>query len=353
MNIRSGLLSLLVLGAPPAVRSQTPAVKRAAETITEADVRRRIFLIADDSMGGRDTPSPGLTRTAQYIAGEFRRFGLKPGGDSGTFLLRYPIAVRRVVAERSRLHFTQTSGDESVTTSLAQGAAYLFGATSADVKGDVTLLGGVVQSDSLKAADFKDRLVVYVPAAGGRTGRGAFRIFQRLGALGARGVVLVVDSDSLFAAYAAAQSRPRTTVGDGATGIPVVAIQESTVLAQTPGAADQFSQLRSAPGTLVIPLPDWTGELALRDTALSVTSAPDVVGILEVTDPVLKNEYVVYSAHMDHIGTAGQPGAQCRPVGTDGICNGADDDGSGPVGGVGLAEAFSRPGARSARGGKR
>jgi Zn-dependent M28 family amino/carboxypeptidase len=65
------------------------------------------------------------------------------------------------------------------------------------------------------------------------------------------------------------------------------------------------------------------------------------VGILEGSDPKLKQEYLIYSAHMDHIGiTPGQP---------DSINNGADDDGSGTVGVVELAEAFSRRPARPRR----
>ena len=73
----------------------------------------------------------------------------------------------------------------------------------------------------------------------------------------------------------------------------------------------------------------------------SRSRAPNTVGILEGSDPPLKNEYLVFSAHMDHIGiTPGQP---------DSINNGADDDGSGTAGVMELAEAFSRPGARPKR----
>src|SRR4029077_20057064 len=56
-----------------------------------ADYPQRIAVIADDSMRGRGTPSPELEKVAQYIAGEFQRFGLRPGGDNGTFIQRYPI----------------------------------------------------------------------------------------------------------------------------------------------------------------------------------------------------------------------------------------------------------------------
>jgi Zn-dependent M28 family amino/carboxypeptidase len=72
----------------------------------------------------------------------------------------------------------------------------------------------------------------------------------------------------------------------------------------------------------------------LKQTILLRATAPNTIGILEGTDPVLKNEYLVFSAHMDHVGvTSGRP---------DSINNGADDDASGTVGVVELAEAFSR-----------
>lgn len=123
---RSGLSVCLLVAAAPVVVAQAPAVKRAAATITEADIRRRIFIIADDSMGGRNTPSPGLTKTANYIADEFRRFGLKPGGDSGSFLLHYPIERRRVIADRSTLRIASTTGGASATISFQDGAALAF-----------------------------------------------------------------------------------------------------------------------------------------------------------------------------------------------------------------------------------
>jgi Peptidase family M28 len=74
---------------------------------------------------------------------------------------------------------------------------------------------------------------------------------------------------------------------------------------------------------------------------LSVTEAStqNVVAVLEGKDPVLKREYVALGAHYDHVGT-NNPG--CRPVGTDNICNGADDDGSGTTSLITMAEAFAK-----------
>src|SRR5438876_11345936 len=87
------------------------------------------------------------------------------------------------------------------------------------------------------------------------------------------------------------------------------------------------------------PLTDVRMQLAVHQQLLQRTSAPNVVGILEGGDAVLKKEYVLFTAHMDHIGTPGA-GEGCTARGADSICNGADDDGSGTVAVVGLAQAF-------------
>ena len=71
----------------------TRDVLGAAGSITPSDYLQKISVIAHDSMGGRDTPSPGLEMTAAWIAGEFERLGLTPGGDDGGFLQRYVLPV--------------------------------------------------------------------------------------------------------------------------------------------------------------------------------------------------------------------------------------------------------------------
>ncbi len=102
-----------------------------------------------------------------------------------------------------------------------------------------------------------------------------------------------------------------------------------------------FNQLDAASAMTALSMADWEATVMAADTVLGTASAPNVVGILEGTDPTLKQEYVVFSAHMDHIGiSAGRP---------DSINNGADDDGSGTVGILELAEAFTRKKAATKR----
>jgi Zn-dependent M28 family amino/carboxypeptidase len=91
--MRRRLLVAAFIGTAHPVLAQTTEslTKAAAETIIADDVARHIGAIADDSMMGRDTPSPEIEKTAQYVAEQFKKFGLKPGGDNGTWFQRYPL----------------------------------------------------------------------------------------------------------------------------------------------------------------------------------------------------------------------------------------------------------------------
>src|ERR1041385_5707802 len=105
MRYRLALL-LAVLPGTVAAQRQRPAAARGAASIVATDVQRRIGIIADDSMLGRATPSPQLDAVAAYVAGEFRRFGLKPGGDSGTYFQHYPLEVLRFDPDSATIRIT-------------------------------------------------------------------------------------------------------------------------------------------------------------------------------------------------------------------------------------------------------
>jgi Zn-dependent M28 family amino/carboxypeptidase len=102
-----------------------------------------------------------------------------------------------------------------------------------------------------------------------------------------------------------------------------------------------LAQVRRAAQPVSRDLPGVTASVELKETVTDSLDAPNTIGILDGTDPVLRNEYLVYSAHMDHVGIT--PGLR------DSINNGADDNASGTAGVIELAEAFSRPGARPKR----
>ena len=347
---RSSVAVLLALAAPLTAHAQAPALTRAAGSITEADVRRRISIISDDSMGGRNTPSPGLAKTARYIASEFKRLGLKPAGDEGGYLMRYPIQQRKLLLSSS---FVSLSGADGRAVKLMFGrdaAIASRGLPGGEGRGSLVLLGGAGRFDSLPKAELRDKFIVFTTDWSRVDASVRLRALARVAAdAGARGIIAVVNSDSAFASrYSAGSTQNWEVVGEPGSFYQV-AVRESAITAQAPEAAEQFALLRAAPRVVVQAAPNFEGIVSLRDTTVSEQFAPNVVGILEGSDPVLKNEYLVYSAHMDHLGTAGQPGSACRATGADSVCNGADDDASGTAGVLELAEAYTARGARPKR----
>jgi len=308
-------------------------------------VARRIAIIADDSMMGRDTPSPGLEMTAQYIASEFRRFGLRPGGDSGTWFQRFPLVMKRRLAEQSYVEFSQVEGQASVVLPYSTSVRHWAGELSGPASGEMLMLGGKVSATELPADSvIKGRMLVWV-ADTAMLDRLANSVVGKAMQAGAVGIVVITNRDTAAVAREAAAAANRvmvTRAGAGEGGIPlVVGVPEGAVIAQFPEAERIFAQYRAAPQTVVEVVPEWTATVVVKDTVLGVASSPNVVGIVEGTDPQLKHEYIVFSAHMDHIGvTPGQ---------ADSINNGADDDASGTIGIVELAEAFSRKGAAPKR----
>ncbi len=325
----------------------SPAFRAAAQTITQADVQRRINIIADDSMMGRDTPSPGLEKTAQYVADQFKQFGLTPAGEHGTYFQRYTIARRKVDVAGSHVGFMIKG--QHVHVELSRDARFAFGAVPAgELHAPAVLIGGSYGPEDAKRIDAKGKAVVVVmdyrkplPPA----------IQQTVGALlgqGAVGVVLLSNRDSAaFAQRVASQAQVRVGVDGTGADAPVVEVHQRALGDILTAAGLNLDEIRTAPGAVTRELPELMIGFGLRDTVLESATAPNTVGMLEGTDPALKKEFVIFSAHMDHVGTAG--GGQCQARGGDTICNGADDDGSGTVGIMELAEAFSQKGARPKR----
>jgi hypothetical protein len=343
-SVLLAVAGLFIVAAP--VTAQSKDAKRAASTITKADVARRVAVIADDSMMGRDTPSPGLEATARYIASEFQRFGLKPGGENGTWFQRMPLILKQRLTAQSYVEFSQVEGQGLIVLPYSTSVKHWAGEGSdSPIQAGMVLVGGVINLDELPADSvMKGRFVVWVAdTASAPKVAGGF--VTKATRAGARGMVIISNQDTaVIAREAAAPPRVRAARDGGPApwGSPlVVAVPEGAIVAQFPDATSTFAQFRSAPQTVSQVVPDWEVTVAVKDTVLGTASSPNVVGIVEGTDPVLRNEYIVFSAHMDHIGiTPGRP---------DSINNGADDDGSGTTGIMELAEAFSRKGAAPKR----
>lgn len=318
---------------PGALAGQTPAsVQRAVHSITPDDIQRRIAVIADDSMRGRDTPSPELEEVAAYIAGEFRRFGLKPGGDDGTYLQRYRLDRVEVVLDSSALW---TTGALEGRWRFGSDAVYYSSQpTEGEVSGPLLVLTGQISDGvALDSASIAGKIVIL---PGGQRQVGGVRRFSQWRP--AAVVFVTTAPDSLWQRYAAQSAGPslRDPVSEGLRLPPAVLVRDAAarpLFARAGLDPDSARQVRGKP-LRAAAIPGVTAHLVVRQRVVDAQSAPNVIGILEGSDPRLKGEYLVYSAHMDHVGVG-------TPVNGDSIYNGADDDASGTIAVVEAAEAFA------------
>ena len=331
---RSTLL-LLALTSPLAAQAPNRSLAQAAATITETDVMRRVHIIAHDSMMGRDTPSPGLDMTAQYVADEFRRFGLKPGGDNGTFFQRYQISSSRLDPAGSHVGFMMSGSH--LHAELAKDARYLYGGIPAEEIGGPAVLFAGVYDSTRGVGDLTNKIaMVVVDHRTGALPLEASRLIRAILQAKPKGVLQISNRDSAtFATELGRQGNVRRAIeGTQGPGVPVIEVHERALGALLRTTGINPAELRVLKTFTSKPVTGLTVMIDLKQTILERGFAPNTIGILEGTDPQLKNEYLVFSAHMDHVGISSGR--------ADSINNGADDDASGTVGVVELAEAFSQ-----------
>jgi hypothetical protein len=337
-------LSLAFL-VPAALAAQSPeSIENAAASITSEDIIHRIGIIAHDSMMGRETPSPGLDMTAEYIAREFQRLGLKPGGDDGTFLQRYPLEVMKHDLENSTIVV-----EGGPVWRMGHDVFEYYGFPTAEpVTGPTRVVWGTMaQPTDLASLDLGGAVVLVVlPEGEWRTDEKQGMLVMSLAGQGTAAIILISQrSDDDWSSELAGLSRPwpRTP---GSAGPPLL-LHEIRYGAVESLLAQHGFDLTAATATIGEPLqsidlPELTFSISLQDLHVEDTTAPNTIGILEGSDPELKNEYLVFTGHMDHVGTTDMDPTRCGAQGDDTICNGADDNASGTISVVELAEAFSK-----------
>jgi hypothetical protein len=308
-------------------------VVAAAASITREDYLRKISVMAHDSMGGRDTPSPGLDATAEWIASEFELLGLKPGGDDGSYIQRYAIEVVRP-------DLISSSAEVSGGGHLRFGRDLIspLGAEEGDFEGEVVVLSGSggISPDLVADIAGKHVIVVSMPRGLDRDGRRFATDLRRSGALS---VIVATDRPDRDWELGVRNLSRRSSVRIGFNGARGGGISlEVRDRAIEPILAAHGVDLRAARGRRDAAVMEVRGLTLLLSPRLEILDrqlAPNVVGILEGSDPELKEEYVAFSAHIDHIGT-GAPNAE-----GDTISNGADDDASGTTAILEVAEAYA------------
>jgi hypothetical protein len=368
--------------AAPAVLPLHFAAQRTGPEITPRDLMSRLYTLADDSMMGRQAGHRGNYMATDYIAAEFRRMGLEPAGENGTFFQTIPLTVTRLAPGASlSLNGTQLRlGNDFVPLPYLE-SRFTY-VPQMRVQDAPVVFGGRLGGPMITDAQAAGKVVVVLPPT--VDGQVNYRVWlapqpQLPGAAAVVIASLDISSQSLRN-LPFAQSSGLMDVSEipfrGPAGVLVTADVARRMLGADPatlqpgaaGAARVAGAFNYAPRPVDAP-------------------ARNVVAILRGSDPAVNRQYVGISAHNDHEGISEQafdhdstiayntvmrPQGANDPVGTptpaqaariralrdslsadgtrmDSIYNGADDDGSGTVALLEIAEAMAASGTRPRR----
>ncbi len=275
--------------------------------ITANDLRTRLYQISDDSMQGRRIGELGNFKTTAYIASEFKRLGLKPAGENGGYFQDLPYGAMRVDSTVARLIAAggpAVAGTEWIPAPAAA-ASRIVGDANVTDAGSVFAGRWGDTTTALDANAIRGKVAVftYTPpggrggAGGGRGGFGTVRD-PRAASAGAA-LILVTGPDSARGIGASAfASRPGMRPVASVTGAPAAAISGSLA---TKIFGQPMSQLSmGATGAPVSAT--WTDIFTP-----SKYTARNVIAILPGSDPARAGEYVLLSAHNDHVGMLPRP----------------------------------------------
>ena len=324
-----------------------------ADYISARQLKDYLAFIASDEMEGRDTPSRGLDTAARFIATHLSRWGLKPAGDDGSYFQRIAMTQNKI---DPALSYVEINGQR-----FNFGEDFLAGLTAGSASGPLVYAGHgwVIKAKSIDAfqgLDVKDKIVV-INSGGlpkgvnfnelkGKQGEDWEQPVSAALKRGAKGAIFLPNFPTLanwdrnrqnFVERGVASVDKFQTQNNAAFPAITASPKLLNALFQSEkhNAGEVFN--RSAANDPVEPFEFKADKKVSFTVALKSSRAAtqNVIAVLEGSDPVLKNEYVAIGAHYDHVGVG-------TPVNGDAIYNGADDDGSGTVATLALAEAFSR-----------
>ena len=351
----------------------------AAITLSAADfaVEGRLWwahvqFLADDKLKGRDTGSEGLRQAVTYVESQFDKNGLKPAGTSG-YLQPVKFERRRVTPEESRLTLIRgDKGDEEERLIWAQDATIAARSEATTLEAGMVFVGYGVSIPG-KWDDFdtdvRGKIAVFLNAPAPADVNGNVKshfgsvgerwaAMKRAGAIG----IASIPNPRPPANTENPDSAPAGRGGGGRGATPTVVLADPALrdisgqkvsvnitrrgaekfLAGSGHTIDELEQL-SKDGK---PLPHFPLIGTLRaDISVQLDSleAPNIAGIFPGTDARLKDEYVILSAHLDHIGVS------TRPANGDSINNGAMDDASGIASLLEIARVMKESGAKPKR----
>ena len=343
-------------------------------SITPESLKNWLTYLSSDELEGRATFSEGLGLAAAYIADQLKQAGVKPGGDHGSYFQRV-----EVMGIKSTNHTSVTVEVNGQRRTFKDGEGIRFpfnvGGKRTVTVSQVDFVGYGLDIDAdhndYKGLNVKDKAVVFLGTRGpkGLEQQQVGRLLRARPSFAAEemgaAATIAPPPEAPGGQRGGTPNPPAQTRGRGAPPQPDFTTAQRLDSLVTPAATatDDFleflfsgSDVKYAELKAMADQQQELPKFALNGVTLTFNLDADyqtvvtrytrnVVGIIEGTDPRLKDTYVAFGAHYDHLGY----NQGILPNGeTDRVNNGADDDGSGTTALIGLARAFAH-GSRTKR----
>src|SRR5688572_1049429 len=312
-------------------QKKNKTIEKIGNSISADDLKKHLYIVASAEMEGRDTPSPGLEKAAGYIENHFKSLGLVPGMPGESYRMPYPLYRDSMVSASLKVNgsafelnkdFQGLSSNYSAEMPFSEAVFVGYGISDDKI-------------DSYKDLDVRGKLVLvaegapanYKPAQQGfRNPAGIFGKMNTAAKKGAAAILLVVKN---FPRRTIPMQAPWTLNGYKSTLDPFTfSISEDVAVLimgeEGKGLLEKIKTIQPASKTYKANI-----DLSYKKQT-TITHVSNVLGIIEGSDK--KDEFVIITAHYDHVGKRNDTT----------IYYGADDDGSGTVSVLELAEAFAK-----------
>jgi Zn-dependent M28 family amino/carboxypeptidase len=339
-----GILLLLVTAS--CKKEVSSDVANLLEEISPADISSHITYLADDRLRGRYPGTEGYRLAVDYVVSQLKENHVEPAGDSGTYFQK--IRIRRAWVSSSSVHVTSGGKVESLAPNQDYVIIPNFAQAKTALDANLVFAGfGISEPDSgyddYADVDVKGKVVVVLRGSpqNVKARFNADKVHSAAVAHGAVGVLFVSSAKlrPLRNLHKALSPEGRLTPEDSLTAsdIQLYATVTSSRLNQWfrhdgLDTSEVFSRIRA--GTPASrPL-----SAKLRVAYISEYAdfeSENVLGKVEGSDRVLKNEYLIHVAHLDHVGVG-------KPVDGDSIYNGAHDNASGVAFTLEIAKVYSK-----------
>jgi len=291
-------------------------------TVYKNDIQSHIYFLASDELRGRETGTPEIDIAASYLANTFRRYQVKPAGENDSF---YQNVQMEKVSPPNILSIKLND--------LFSDKLIKLKANNIEFKGDAIYLNYGLEKD-YNGKDVKGKLVIVKTGTADKNGlRSAYgmrmkkrKIAKKLGAIGLVELSNAKEKIWMQFSHYFNGEKIRLTESDKEDFIHLWLLDEDKSIENKIANANKINV-----------------DLSISGLKIKQFTSRNIVGIVEGTDPKLKDEYIIYSAHYDHNGV-GKPNSQM-----DSIYNGARDNAVGSVTVLSAAENIAKyPTKRSA-----